>query len=692
MNNFFNQTVQKQKEKKVKEFVEKLPEQKEKPQPVKPDFIQKHDEIVAYKKAQETSKQGYSVKPDPDNPDRLIATKTRTFGPSDDQSAPVLYTKPKTIETRSGFFFRYDESGNRKLHTSSSAPRFNTTKAIELSTRAGFVGATRWPHTIYWLASKPFTKRSKQDYGQELVNYEKGSWSRAKHDKMSFLWEDVINSPAMTDVAYPLAIGAGIGAGVGSVKAAFPTAGKWLERGIMVGGAALFGKETGEVAARNPEELPEYFARAGFIGVISYPAYKAGHNFGYGRTETYLYSKHTFKSGSAEQIRFNEAMKVARLTENVKSGKAEPLDIAKDIIRMDSHTANRTIKWIKQNPDTVIGGSAASKTQVVGARTPRDIDILVPEKKLLIAKKFFEGYTKTPSGEHRIDIHSFEFGGKGGKYHRFGFETKSPTKIQGTKYMRSGEQVFRKGIGGTTKEFQYRWFKDQPDFVTTAKSQISSSSGWRAKLAQKHLNRFLNPESSPGYGKPSGKISGIIKRVTKPPAIPKEITSSTGGASYYQYPSYVYPKPPIISYYPTGYINKPKPSYYTPIKPSKPQKTYTPRKEPSYKTPIYTQPTKPQKTYTPREEPSYKTPTPPPPYKPPTYTPTKKPPYKTPPYIPTKTPPIYFKTKKPKRSAPIIEKKHKKYFEDKYRLKKTKYRFRKFKIESLFKKSKGGLF
>jgi len=559
---------------------------------------------------------------------------------------------------------------------SSEYKKRNLTPEI-LYGKAIFVGATQFPKTVYKTVASPFTGTTKKDYEDELVEYEKKTEKKVrKKDYVGFVKDDVLLSPAYTDVVYPLAAGYVIGAGVGATKAAYPVAGKAVEGGIAVGGTAYAGYETHKVATETPEYLPEHFARMGFQAAITFPAYKAGHTAGYGRTEAYLYKKHSFKPGSKEAIRFEEQLKISRWLENVKSKKAKPIDFTKDVTRVDPKTGERINLFLKKEPKTVVGGSAASKTQVFKARTPRDVDILVPEKKLTMTKKFFKGYTKTPKGEHKIDIHTFEYGGKAGRYHRFGFETKSPTKIGGTKYMRAGEQVFRKGIAGTTKETQYRWFKDVPDFVTTSKSQIRSASPWRGKIASKHLQRFLHPKTSPKYGK-SGKWDIFIRKITKPPVTPKTTVEPSGYFSY-TYPSYVYPKGvTVFPYYTPNKYNKPKtvvykPSVYKPdkktiIPPYKPKKEYKSIK-PFTITP-HTPPYKPK------------------PYIPPKYTPGKPPTTKTTPYTPLYKPSKYTKTKPPKPKPIFLAPS---FYVSKEKRKKEKpivfgfekYRFRMKKIKS----------
>jgi len=268
--------------------------------------------------------------------------------------------------------------------------------------------------------------------------------------------------------------------------------------------------------------------------------------------------KHTYKPGSAEYIRFKEALRVARKLENIPSHKKQPLDIAKDIMRMDKETAGRVIDYLNKNPRDVIGGSAASYTQIEGARQPRDIDILVQkliggtEKKVALAKQQLSPL-RTKSGEHVIDIHGKEMYAPG-KYHRFGFSSKSPIKIGGRRFFRAGEQLFRKAVSAVSKETQYRHFKDVPDFIVHAKSLIKSGkmhwwSRGRALSAEKSLDLFLHPEKSPEFGKSETFFGRFVRSVTKKPAV--EFVETIYGPEYL-YQSYVKPSyyiPPVSGSY-----------------------------------------------------------------------------------------------------------------------------------------------
>ena len=431
--------------------------------------------------------------------------------------------------------------------------------------KAGKVFSTTVTHSFdpgFWVSGDRFKHISSVHY----------DWDKKlrKGDIGGFAMSSVVMNPAMTTIVYPMAGGAVIGAGVGAFKATSVgsrvlfnvgrhsiTAGKVVE-----GGIASYGMyEAGKSVVKNPSNI----ANVLFSMPSALVGYRAGHRFGYGRAEAYLYAKHTFEPGSPELIRFKSALKVGRNLQWVKSHKMKPLDFAKDIVRMDSKTAGRVVDYLRLHPDSVVGGSAASRTQILGARSPRDVDLLVRD--VGGAKDYFSGAIKTSSGQHRVDIHGFDFGGKPGRYHRFGFSTQSSTRIGEFSYMRGSEQVFRKGIGSTTLETGYRWFKDAPDFITHSESLIVSGKrsynplNWlRANRAVKNLAYYIDPSGHPGYNVASeGFFSGLTSRMFKPGVTPKVVFRG-GGYHSHVYPSHIYPSGfsagmigSVFSFKPSGY-------------------------------------------------------------------------------------------------------------------------------------------
>jgi len=172
------------------------------------------------------------------------------------------------------------------------------------------------------------------------------------------------------------------------------------------------------------------------------------------------------------------------------------------------------------------------------------------------AKAFF-GRT-TYRGRHMIDIHGVEFY-RPGLYHRFGFASQPSTRIGGLRFMRGGEQLFRKGVSSVMKETKYRLFKDLPDFFTHAKSQIISAKSsnltrWRGISAERHLGIFTDPSKSATYGKHSYSfMQRFIRSFTK--TVPtKPVATPSGIEFYYQkgyYPySYGMPSIGLLGYQP----------------------------------------------------------------------------------------------------------------------------------------------
>ena len=464
------------------------------------------------------------------------------------------------------------------------------------------------------------------------------------------------------------------------------TASTLLKTGIGVGFGGMAIKETAPIVfkAFDTGDWSDVVSTGG-VAALSLTAgisgYKKGYGTGFGRTESYLYGKAAYKPGSSEYIRFKSALKVARKLEGIKSHKAKPLDIAKDIMRLDTKSAKATIKFLEKHPKTTIGGSAASYTQIEGARSPRDIDLLLKggDKEIASAKKWFGSkLLKTKEGQHRIDIHGTEMF-KPGRHVEFGFSSKTPRKISGTRYLKPGEQVFRKAISSVKTETQYRRFKDLPDFITHSRSLIKSAkmkllTKGRGLSAEKHLETFLHPEKHISYGKSDiyTKVFGKPKLTTKQRVIPLSKSGYTPLEQvYYRYPG---AKSVFPGYY--GYISK-KTSYPA-------YSSYFPSKTPGY--PSYkTLKTTPTILKTP-SHPPYKTPKKTVPYAPPPLSETK---ILFPPYVsPGKTTKQSFKphrVKKPRWEGYPGRRKKQKGIP---KTTKPEYKFRMFDIGDLFSSSK----
>jgi len=388
-----------------------------------------------------------------------------------------------------------------------------------------------------------------------------------------------------------------LGYTTGTISAVSVKAGTILKGAMGVGFTGLAVKETAPVVTKALKtgdygNLVGTGATLGLSIATGLTGYKMGYTAGYGRAEAYLYGKATYKAGSVEMIRFKSGMKIIRNLQFVKSGKADGLNLYKDIARLDPKTASDVLGYLKANPKTVIGGSGASYTQIYGARQPRDVDLLV--KQVGQAKGYIKG------GSHVVDIHGFDMGGKGGRYLGFGMETQSPIKIGDFKYMRAGEQLARKGLSSIMVEKRYRHGifkgfsskgtmnapKDIFDFVTHSKSLIGSAKSsrnplnwYRGDIAQKNLTTFLNPKSSPSYGKTGGilnrTVTNIAKTSFKTPDISTSVTniaktsfktpdiSTSYGGYNYGYGKSLYSMPIATGYTSSSYV-KPLSMSYTP--------------------------------------------------------------------------------------------------------------------------------
>lgn len=376
-----------------------------------------------------------------------------------------------------------------------------------------------------------------------------------------------------------------LGYATGTVSAVSVKAGTVLKGVMGVGFTGYAVKENIPVVSKaiKTGDYGNVVTSASTLGLsiaTGFTGYKMGYTAGYGRAEAYLYGKATYKAGSVDMIRFKSGMKIIRNLQFVKSGKADGLNLYKDIARLDPKIASDVLGYLKANPKTVIGGSGASYTQIYGARQPRDIDLLV--KQVGQAKGYIKG------GSHVVDIHGFDMGGKGGRYLRFGVETQSPIKIGDFRYMRAGEQLARKGISSIMVETRYRHGlfegfsskgtmqapKDIFDFVTHAKSLIGSTKTsrnplnlYRGTVAQKNLDIFLNPRSSSSYGKTGGILNKTITNIAVK-SFKTPTTLSYGGYGY-GYGKSLYSMPIATGYKPSSYI-KPLTMSYTPSVINKP--------------------------------------------------------------------------------------------------------------------------
>jgi hypothetical protein len=612
--------------------------------------------------------------------------KTEYLDPIKQQWVEASKLKSYHVIKRTDEGFEIFESPQKKWATLSPVEQFG---------KAFWVGATQFPETVIHGITSPFTGRTTKEYQQDLIGWETGTWEIARRRDYGGIAREALLSPAMTHVVYPLAGSYALGAGIGAFKATsigsktlFTIGKRAVTPGTLVeGGLVGYGTyETGKSFVKDPWGTTGSLA---FTMPFAWTGYRAGYTMGYGRTEAFLYGRKTYGVGTPEYIRYRSALKISRRLYDIKSTKMKPLDIAKDVMRMDERSASQFLGFYKKHGG-VIGGSGASYTQIYGARQPRDIDYFMQrlffgtKKKVGLAKRLLP--TRTKTGRHLIDIHGKEFYRPGGRY-RFELISKPPVKgfikkdsvLYSSKFMSAGELTARKGITSVLRESKYRWFKDIPDFIIHAKSQIRSAKSswspftrWKGYSAEKYLRTYIDPGKGMISVRP--KRVGLFDRVFKPGKKPVRVIEPVGGGiarSYYAYPTGSYPSsyagyglygmigrlggyPPTVTRYDYGV---PYRTYPTKIV-TPPSRPIVPPIYPSFKPPGYIIP--PSK---PPSKPPYK---PPPGYpKPPGYIiptyitpPFSPPPYVEPPYGPPVPPPVgppsppYYEKESKRRKQP----------------------------------------
>ena len=338
-----------------------------------------------------------------------------------------------------------------------------------------------------------------------------------------------------------------IGAGIGAVSAVSATGGKLLSVGV----GSYFTYKAGEqivpqiqeaIASGDYGSLVGTSTNLGLAVATALPTAKWGYHSGYGRTEAFLYGRSTYTPGSAEYIRYKNTLKTARRLQNISSKDIKPLDFTKDIMRLDPETAGNVLKYLEQNPKSIVGGSASQYAQTSKSIwskyrdvKPRDVDLLVKD----IAK------AKSATGgiKHKVDVHETTFGTTKEGYMRFGFKSQKPVSIEGIRYQRLGEQLVRKGTSSVTTETQYRWFKDVPDFrmaseqlISSGKTSVNPLNRVRAYMGAKSYKYVVDPVSSPSYGKPVSSGSKILASIAKKSSSVRlsssDITPSSSVSSY----------------------------------------------------------------------------------------------------------------------------------------------------------------
>ena len=149
---------------------------------------------------------------------------------------------------------------------------WKTLSPIQKAAKMIWVGALRWPSTIIEGAISPITGKSVDKYGQELVEWETGTWEMAKQarkgqittllgiverkpeliktgiSKQIPIVQEVVLSPAMTQVVYPFALGFGITAGLGFLSKVAPAIGTIAKSIVYGSGTALVSYDIGSKA------------------------------------------------------------------------------------------------------------------------------------------------------------------------------------------------------------------------------------------------------------------------------------------------------------------------------------------------------------------------------------------------------------------------------------------------------------
>lgn len=372
-------------------------------------------------------------------------------------------------------------------------------------------------------------------------------------------------------------------------------------------------------------------------------------------------------------VKFRAGAGIASALKKASPPIKKPLDFTQ--VKSLGRAGKDVEAWIKAHPEqeTVVGGSAAARTQLKGARQPGDIDINVGDVRKaalelheIVSKVHGKDKTKVSfqpeygsakvkvktNGWHdAVDIHPTTAPGA-----RFGelspYKVQKPVRIGGIDYIPLGELIQRKAAsvlqsrrGGTIGPEEWR-LKDVGDFerfVSEAlehkftKAQTAKMFAEYRKGKVKALEQeLIEYQTHVAYGPDPYQVRVAAVKYERLPVTVKLPTAAlvTAVSTYPReykplgevtkvpraYPPYKPPREPVydavggIPYKPVEY----KPPYKPPAEPP-----YKPPYEPAYAPPYKTPP------YAPPAYPPYE-----PPYKP--YEPAYVPPPYTPPYEPTK--------------------------------------------------------
>jgi len=387
-----------------------------------------------------------------------------------------------------------------------------------------------------------------------------------------------------------------------------------------------------------------------------------------------------------KMVKFRSGAGIAAALEKAAPPIKKPLDFTQ--VKALGKAGTDVEGWIKAHPEqkTVIGGSAAARTQLKGARRPGDLDINVGDVSKA-ASELYEVVSKVHGKDKtKVSFHP-EYGSakvkvKTNGWHDavdihpttpvgavlrpgFPYKVQKPVRIGGIDYVPLGELIQRKAESvlqsrraGTIGPEEWR-LKDVGDFERFVSEALEHklTKAQTAKMFKEYRKgkvkaleqELIEYETHVAYGPDPYQIRAAAVKYEKLPVTVK-LPAATVVTAVSAYPR---------EYEPLGEVAK-VPSVYPPYKP--PYKPY----EPAY-TPIGERPYKPPKK--PPYTPAYKPPYAPPPYKPVPYAPpayhpylppyapvVSEPPLKTPYEPPVKLYKLKFETKPDKRKRRVKRK------------------------------------
>jgi len=173
-----------------------------------------------------------------------------------------------------------------------------------------------------------------------------------------------------------------------------------------------------------------------------------------------------------------EKFRLARKAGEIKPEVRDVKAVLKEMPRMKGETGEVVGDYLSRHTDVTVGGSVAQRTQVSG-RTPRDIDLFTNQPQAR-ATELYNALIRAGvpaklqivgSGE-KLSGKIFVSGYKLAEFHTttwlasFPFYAGTTETPEGVKVIKISEQLYRKTIGGITRE------KDIADFQSAVKSLI----------------------------------------------------------------------------------------------------------------------------------------------------------------------------------------------------------------------------